>query len=138
ALGTAFPISCMMGKPLINALLMQPHLINLGAMRAALNTPDKNAAYQNVLRRGSWGIGLATVLSSTGNFFLVLYLLHGKEPGSEAFVKGIGVLNWASVIVVGVPLCAMMLLVFVWLIRKIQSITGLGRADLLKPGRRIR
>ncbi|HEY2574280.1 MAG TPA: VC0807 family protein [Verrucomicrobiaceae bacterium] len=138
ALGMAFPISHLMGKPLINALLLQPHMINVSAMRTALSAPEKHDAFQDALRRGSWGIGFATILSSVGNFLLVLYLLRGKEPGSEAFVKGIGVLNWASVLVIGVPLCAVMLMVFVWLVRKIQSITGLDRADLMNPGRTVR
>ena len=137
-LGAAFPLSHVLGKPLINALVMQPHLINLRAVTTALNTAERNAAYQDALRRGSWGIGLATIGSSAGNFFLALHLLRGKEPGGEAFVKGIGTLNWASVLVIGVPLCAVMLLVFVWLIRRIQSITGLERADLMNPGRTVR
>ena len=65
-------------------------------------------------------------------------LLRGKEPGSEAFVKGIGTLNWASALIIGLPLCAVMLLVFLWLIRRIQSITGLEREDLMNPGHTVR
>jgi hypothetical protein len=53
-------------------------------------------------------------------------------------VKGIGTLNWASLIVLGVPLMGMMLAVLVWLIRQMQRITGLDRADLMNPGRTIR
>ncbi len=138
ALGAAFPLSHRFGKPLINALLMQPHLINLPAVKAALGTPEKTAAYQNALQRGSWGIGLAIMGSSAGTFLLALHLLRGKAPGSEAFVRGIGTLNWASALVIGVPLCAVMLLVFLWLIRRVQSITGLERADLMNPGRTVR
>lgn len=138
ALGAAFPLSHVFGKPLLKALVMQPHMINLGALDSALDTPEKNAAYQTALHHGSWGIGLATIGSAAGNFLLALHLLGGKEPGGEAFVKGIGTLNWASVLVIGLPLCAVMLLVFVWLIRKIQMITGLEREDLLNPGRTVR
>lgn len=138
ALGAAFPLSHVFGKPLINALVMQPHLINLRAMGAALNTPEKNTAYQAALLHGSWAIGLATIGSSAGNFLLALHLLRDKDPGGEAFVKAIGTLNWAGMLVIGVPLCAVMLLVFVWLIRRIQSITGLEHADLMNPGRTVR
>lgn len=138
ALGAAFPLSYFFGRPLLGSLVMQPHLINLNTMRAALNSPDKNAEFQTALHRGSWFIGLATIGSSAGNFFLALYLLRDKEPGGETFVKGIGTLNWASVVVIGVPLCVVMLLVFVWLVRRIQAITGLEGADLLNPGRTVR
>lgn len=138
ALGAAFPLSHRFGKSLLTALVMQPHLINLRAVTTALDTPERNAAYEDALHRGSWSIGLAMIGSSAGNFFLAYRLLQGKEPGGEAFVRGIGTLNWASVLVIGVPLCAVMLLAFVWLIRRIQSITGLERADLMNPGRTVR
>jgi hypothetical protein len=138
ALGAAFPLSFLFGKPLINALLMQPHLINQRALNEALAVPGRRASFQRALLRGSWGIGLATIGSSVGNFFLALHLLGGKEPGGEAFVKGIGTLNWASLLVIGLPLCAVLLIVFVWLIREMQRITGLDRADLMNPGRTVR
>ncbi len=138
ALGAAFPLSHFFGKPLISVLVMQPQLLNLRALHTALDTPEKQRGFQTALMHGSWWIGLATVGSSIGNFFLAIYLLNGKEPGGEAFVKGIGTLNWASILVIGIPLCAVMLLVFVFMIRKIQRITGLERADLMNPGRTVR
>lgn len=138
ALGAAFPVSCWFGKPLINALVLQPQIFNLRALNAALDTPEKQSRYQRTLLHGSWLLGSAAIISSIGNFLLALWLLREKEPGGEAFVKGIGTLNWASVIVIGVPLCAIMFAVFIWLIRQFQIITGLERADLMNPGRTVR
>ncbi len=138
ALGAAFPVSCWLGKPLINALILQPHIFNLRALNSALDSPEKLTRYRHTLLRGSWFLGIAAIISSIGNFLLALWLLRGKEPGSEAFVKGIGSLNWASAIVIGVPLCALMLAVFIWLIRQFQIITGLERADMMNPGRTVR
>jgi hypothetical protein len=138
ALGAAFPLSFAFGRPLLNALLLRPQVINLPMLFAALDTAEKQSAFHRALFRGSWGLGLATIGSSIGNFFLALHLLGGKEPGGEAFVKGIGTLNWASLLVIGVPLCAVMLVVFIWLIREIQRITGLEKSDLMNPGRTVR
>ncbi|MEY4485379.1 MAG: hypothetical protein RL693_2831, partial [Verrucomicrobiota bacterium] len=103
-----------------------------------LNTNDKKSAFDRTLFRASWGMGLGMIGSSVGNFFLALYLLNGKEPGSEAFVKGISKLNWAGIIVGGVPLMVVMMFVFIWLLRQIQRITGLDRNDLLNPGKTVR
>lgn len=138
ALGAAFPVSCHLGKPLITALVLQPHIFNLRALESALNTSEKQTRYQRTLMRGSWLLGMAAIISSIGNFFLALWLLQGKEPGGEAFVKGIGTLNWAGLIVIGIPLCAAMIAVFIWLIRQFQNVTGLDRADLMNPGRTVR
>src|SRR5205814_2279096 len=113
ALGAAFPLSQAFGKPLLQALVLQSHSFNFRAVQSALDTPEKRSAFQDLFSRGSWWIGLAAIGSSIGNFFLAMHLLGGREPGGEAFVKGIGTLNWASVIVIGIPLAIALLLVFV-------------------------
>ena len=138
ALGAAFPLSHIWGRPLIRDLILQPHLINLRALEAALNTPERRSAFERSVWHASWGIGLGMIGSSVANFFLALYLLGGKDPGGEAFVKGIGTLNWASMIVIGVPMMGVMLLVFLALVKSLLRITGLERADLMNPGRTVR
>lgn len=137
-LGAAFPLSHRFGKPLINALVMQPHLLNLRSVNAALGDGTKRGLFEHALFRASCGMGFGMAGSAVANFLLALWILGGKEPGSEAFVKGIAKLNWVSLFVIGVPMMAVMLLVFVWLLRQIQRITGLERDDLLNPGRTVR
>jgi hypothetical protein len=137
-LGAAFPMSHIWGRPLINALILQPHLINQAALSDALGPPQKKLAFEAALHRASWMLGGGMILSACGNFFLALWLLGGKEPGSEAFVKGIGTLNWAGLVVLGVPLMLIMLAVFIWLLRRIQTITGLEKVDLMTAGRTVR
>lgn len=137
-LGLAFPITHYIGKPLMNLLVLQPQLINLKSLDAALDTVDKKSAFDRALFRAAWGMGLGMAVSSVGNFYLALYLLNGKAPGSEAFVKGLSKLNWASNIVIGALMMFIMLFVCIWLLREIQRITGLEKHDLLNPGRTVR
>ena len=137
-LGVAFPLTHRYGKPLIHALVMQPHLLNLRALNAALTDGVKRSLFEGALFRASCGMGLGMAGSAVANFMLALWLLGGRDPGSEAFVKGIAKLNWVSMVVIGVPMMAVMLIVFVWLLRQIQHITGLDRDDLLNPGRTVR
>lgn len=137
-LGLAFPITHRFGRPLINALVMQPHLLNVNALQSALGEGTRRSAFNASLFRASCGMGLGMLGSAVANFFLALWLLGGKEPGSEAFVKGIGKLNWMGLLVIGIPMTAVMMLVFIWLMRQIQRITGLERDDLLNPGTTVR
>ncbi len=137
-LGVAFPLTHRFGRPLINALIMQPHLLNVKALNAALAGEAKRGAFEAALFRASCGMGLGMVVSSVANFFLALWVLGGKEPGSEAFVKGIGKLNWMSLLVIGVPMMGVVLLVFFWLLRQMERITGLDRDDLMNPGTTVR
>lgn len=138
AIGLAFPLSHYFGRPLINALVMQPHLLNVKTLEDSLGEEAKRSAFNEALFRASCGMGLGMVGSAVANFSLALWLLAGKEPGSEAFVKGLAKLSWVSTVVIGVPMMGVMLVVFVWLLRRIQRITGLERDDLLNPGKTVR
>lgn len=135
----AFPLSHRFGKPLIQAMLMQPHIMNVNTLQAkAASSPWIKEQLDRSTFKASLGMGGGMVLSSIANFFLALYLLNGKEPGSEAFVKALGTLNWAGTVVIGLPLVVIMMVVFMWLLNRIQRITGLERDDLLNPGKTVR
>jgi hypothetical protein len=138
AIGVSFPLSHYFGRPLLQSLVMQPQLLNVTAVKGALLDAPKRSAFDRVLFHASCAMGLSMIGSAVANFLLALWLLAGKEPGSEAFVKGLAKLNWVSTVVLGVPMMAVMLIVFIWLLRQIQRITGLQRDDLLNPGRTVR
>ncbi len=137
-LGLAFPLSHRWGRPLIESILLTPQLINRAAVQKALVTPELRASFAALLLRASWGMGCGMLLSAVGNFALAMHLLGGKEPGSEAFVKSIGTLNWAGFLVIGVPLVGVMLLVMMGFLRAVQRLTGLERDDLLNSGKTVR
>ena len=131
AIGAAFPLSHYWGRPLINAMFLQPHLMQMARLEAALEVGERRREFNREMFKGSWMIGLGMVGSAVVNFYLDMYLLRGKEPGSVAFVKGISTINWVSTIVLGVPLMVVMLAVFVWLLRRMQQITGLRKDELM-------
>ena len=137
-LGLAFPLSHRWGRPLIESVLLTPQLIDRATLQRALVTPEQRRAFDALLLRASWGMGSGMLISAGANFALAMHLLGGKEPGSEAFVKGIGTLNWAGFIIIGVPLFAVMFVVLVWFLRAVQKLTGLDRDDLMNPGRTVR
>ncbi len=137
-LGLAFPLSHSWGRPLVESVLLAPHLINRAVVERSLVTERQRAEFGLLLYKASWGLGVAMLLSAAGNFCLALHLLGDKEPGGEAFVRGIGTLNWAGFIVIGVPLLGAMLLVMIWFLRALQKLTGLERDDLMNPGKTVR
>jgi hypothetical protein len=138
AVGVSFPLSHYFGRPLMHSLVMQPQLLNVKVLQESLADAPRRAAFDRALFRASCMMGLSMVGSAVANFLLAVWILGDKEPGSEAFVKGLGRLNWVSTVVLGVPMMAVMLVVFIWLLRQIQRITGLERDDLLNPGRTVR
>ena len=137
-LGLAFPLSHRFASPLIKELLLNPQVINYTSLNRALDTPEKRAAFQALLKKASWGMLATTFFSAAANFALAMHLLGELEPGSEAFVKGIGKLNWMGFIVIGIPLLAITIALLIWLLRRVHALTGLEREDLLNPGRTVR
>lgn len=137
-LGLAFPLSHRWGRPLIESVLLTPQIVNRAAVQKALVTPMQQQSFDALLLRASWGMGSGMLLSAAGNFALALHLLGGKEPGSEAFVKSIGTLNWAGFLIIGIPLFGIMFIVLVWFLRALQRLTGLDRDDLMNPGKTVR
>ena len=134
----AFPLSHRWGKPIINSMLFAPNLMNERALRAALDTPEKQASFERQLFQASLGLGIAMLGSAVINFALAMYLIGNKEPGSEAYVKAIGTLNWSGTLIIGVPLLIAMMVVMVRFLRGIQRLTGLEKDDLLNAGQTVR
>ncbi|MCA1963453.1 MAG: hypothetical protein LDL31_05865 [Prosthecobacter sp.] len=137
-LGLAFPLSFHFGKPLVTELLLNPQVINHGMLNAALEVGDRRARFQALMARASWALAGTMMLSAIANAALVLYYLQGTEPGTEAYTKAIGRQNWVGFIVIGVPMLAATVALLMWLLRRIEQLTGLERADLMSPGQTVR
>ena len=137
-LGLAFPLSHRFGTPLIKELLLNPQVINHGALNRALDTETKREAFERLLRKASWGMLGTTFLSAAGNYALAMHLLGGEAPGSEAYVQAIGKLNWMGFIVIGIPLLGITIALLIWLLRQLSALTGLERDDLMNPGQTVR
>jgi hypothetical protein len=60
AIGVSFPLSHYFGRPLIKALVMQPHLLNMKTLEASLVGEGKRAAFDEALFRASCGMGAGT------------------------------------------------------------------------------
>jgi hypothetical protein len=137
-LGLAFPLSHRWGKPLIEGILLAPHVINKNAIMNKLDTEEKRQGFGGILMSASWKMGGVMLLSAVLNFALAMYLLGDKEPGGELFVKAIGKLNWAGFIVIGLPLMIAMFFVLTSFLKGVQKLTGLDRDDIMNPGSTVR
>jgi hypothetical protein len=137
-IGIVFPLSHRWAKPIISSLLFAPHMMNERVIRTSLDTPGKKAGFERLLFRASVELGVSMLLSAALNFALALYLIGNKEPGSEAYVKAIGTLNWGGTIIIGVPLLLAMFVVMLRFMRGVHGLTGLEKDDFMGGGRTVR
>lgn len=137
-LGLAFPLSFYWKKPLVNELLLNPQVINHPVLNAALDSGEKQSAFQALLRRASWALAGTMFLSAIANAWMILLFLEGKTPGTEEYIKAIGRQNWVGFLVIGLPMMAALMLLLFWMLGRIQKLTGLDLADLMSPGQTVR
>jgi hypothetical protein len=137
-LGLAFPLSFYFKKPLVNELLLNPQVINHPVLHGALDSADKQSAFHRLMGHASWALAGTMLMSAAANALLVLFYLKGKTPGTEEYTQAIGRQNWVGFIVIGVPMLAMTMGLLFWLLRRIQSLTGLERDDLMNAGTTVR
>ncbi|MEQ1751405.1 MAG: VC0807 family protein [Prosthecobacter sp.] len=137
-LGMAFPLSFYWKKPLVNELLLNPQVINQRLLHGALDTVEKRSAFQELVGHASWALAGTMLLSAVGNWWMILWFLEGKSPGTEEYIKAIGRQNWVGFIVIGVPMLGVTMGLLFWLLRRIQALTGLEREDLMNPGTTVR
>jgi hypothetical protein len=137
-LGLCFPLSFVWGRPLIEALLLQPQVMNTKLLRSAVEAEPKASQFRQLIWRASLGMGGMMLVSALMNFALAMWLLDGKTPQTPEHNSALSKLNWGGLIVIGVPMMAAMFFILIRLLKGLEKITGLERADLLNAGQTVR
>ncbi len=137
-LGICFPLSYLIKRPLVDALLLNPQLLNVKLVRSAVAEEPGAGAFQQLLWRSSLAIGGMMLISAAMNFALAWYLLNGKLPQTPEHNSALSKLNWGGMIVIGVPMMSALWFVMIRFIGQLERITGLERADFLEAGRTVR
>jgi hypothetical protein len=137
-LGILFPLSHRWKQPLVNALLLQPQIVNLKAMNAALKTETQHAAMNGLLKKSAWIICVTFMLSAVVNQVMAMRIVGGTEPGSVPYNQALAKLNWVSLLGIGLPMAVVMVMMMLWFFRQLAQITGLDQSDLTNPGTTVR
>ncbi|MBL9117844.1 MAG: hypothetical protein JNJ83_22740 [Verrucomicrobiaceae bacterium] len=137
-LGLCFPLSFLWKRPLVEALLFQPHIMNVTLLRKSVETEPKASQFRQLIWRASLGMGGMMLLSAVINYALAMWLLKGLVPQTPEHNSALSKLNWGGLLVIGVPMMAAMFFILLRLLRGIEEITGLDREDILNSGNTVR
>ena len=72
------------------------------------------------------------LLSSFLNFFLAMFLLDGAKD-KESYNLAVGKVMGYGYLVIGIPLMAIMIGCFIYLMKRIASLTGLTKEEYMIP-----
>ena len=121
-------------RPLVRSLLLNPSVIDIGAVERALDERDARADFDALLVRGSWMVAASFLLSACLNFALARWVLH-SDPGTPEFNKELGRMTALSLPVITLP-CLVVTMVALWyILRGLERATGLALDAILHGAR---
>lgn len=120
-------------KPLLKTLLLNPEMMDMPRLEAAVARTNSQREFEKLLWTSTLLLTASMLLSAVLNYFLALYFLQGKTPGTSEYTAAIGAQTGWGYLVVGVPTLAITIFAFWWLIRGLKRLTGMGMEELMLP-----
>jgi len=127
---SAILLSHLKKKPFIESMLLNPQLLNLKKLNAALDVRNSHGAFHKLMFQCSLFLAATLCGSSIANYFLAMKILRGTEGGSEEYMAGIGKITWMGYLMIGIPMMIAMGGIFYFLLKGLKRVTGLDTDEL--------
>ncbi|WP_233998571.1 VC0807 family protein [Microbulbifer pacificus] len=129
-LGIATIVSLYTRWPLVRTLVYNDRILDTAKIARSLVSRGTETAFDRTLQQASWMIAGSFFLSSALNYILAEVLLK-SPPGTEAFNEELGKMTALSFPIIALPATAILMLVLVFLFRRIGKLTGLTLEEIL-------
>jgi hypothetical protein len=129
-LGIAVLISAQLGYPLIKTLLYNPRVLNTEKISRILRERDYDEAFDVRLLNATYMLSGTFFFSTVMNYLLATWIVTSPS-GSAAFNEELGRLTLISYPIIAIPSMVIMLAIFYFLWRSVQSLTGLKLEEML-------
>ncbi|WP_226664941.1 VC0807 family protein [Microbulbifer aggregans] len=129
-LGIATIASLYTRWPLVRTLIYNERILDTRKIAHALEHRGNTTLFERTLQQASWMIAGSFFLSSTLNYILAEMLLK-SPPGTEAFNEELGKMTALSFPVIALPATIILMLVLVFLFRRIGKLTGLSLEEIM-------
>ncbi|WP_043315644.1 VC0807 family protein [Microbulbifer sp. HZ11] len=116
--------------PLVRTLIYNDRILDTGKIANRLAAKNNESAFNRTLQQASWMIAGSFFLSSTLNYILAEVLLQ-SPPGTAAFNEELGKMTALSFPVIALPATIILMLVLVFLFRRIGKLTGLTLEEIM-------
>ena len=126
---------CVVGSlktksPLVRTFLMNPSVLDVGAVERELTARNNHASFEKLLKSCSWLLGLSFLISAILNYVLAKMIV--KSPGgTPEFNSEVGTMTWLSYIIIMIPCMAIMMFAMFKIFKGIKEHTGLEMEDIM-------
>ena len=119
-------------KPLIEVFLLNPDIFDIPKIEKTAEERGNLQEYSSFRLKLTWMFAGSFLLSSFMNFFLAMFLLNGAKD-KESYNLAVGKVMGYGYLVIGIPLMAIMIGCFLYLMKRIGSLTDLTKEEFMIP-----
>ena len=129
-IGIGVLLSTYTHYPLIRTLVYNPKFINVEMIRQRLNESNNSKAFESRLQNATYLLSGTFLFSSLMNYILAKSIVT-SPAGSASFNEELGQMTLLSYPVIAIPSTLMMFVIFYYLWRTINGLTGLKLEEIL-------
>lgn len=129
-IGIGVLLSTYTRYPLIRTLVYNPKIINVEMIRQRLNESNNGKAFESRLQNATYLLSGTFLFSSLMNYILAKSIVT-SPAGSASFNEELGQMTLLSYPVIAIPSTLMMFVIFYYLWRTINGLTGLKLEEIL-------
>ncbi len=126
--------SSLSRRPFFKYMLQSSGVFNWPLVTSRLK-PDQQHMLKALFKKYTQLFSLSFFLSAVLNFFLAFYIFSKKPPVAvpvaEDLNQKIADITWLGFVVIGLPMTAVAVIIFVFFIKKLTHITGLSTEQIL-------
>jgi hypothetical protein len=131
-IGIAVLLSTYTRYPLIRTLVYNPKFINVEMIRQRLKESNNSKAFESRLQNATYLLSGTFLFSSLMNYILARSVVT-SPAGSASFNEELGQMTLLSYPVIAIPSTLMMFVIFYYLWRTINGLTGLKLEEIMTP-----
>ncbi len=133
-LGAFTVLSLRFKRPLVAMFLLNPELINVAKLDAAIDTPSRREGFQRLMVQSTWIFAASFIVSAALNFIFATSIVttdpRGGPAAEIAFNEEIGKMTGLSWIVITLATLPLSIWALFHLFRGLKALTGLSLEEL--------
>jgi hypothetical protein len=135
-LGFYVLISSFTERPFAKSFFLNPQILKVDLVQAALEKNGTTAAFDELLRKGTRFFSLSFFVSGTLNFFLALRVFTQIDQSlpsaqrSQILNEQIAHMTWLSMAMIALPLIAFSAAFLFWFFKQMSRLTGMTVDEL--------